>query len=251
MKKFFYLSLIFVTLFFMANNSVKALTTWKFEDWQDGKDYGTKTKVSSNITNLKGEKEEKEGMKRGPYNKASKGIISSGVTEDVYVGLKKDDYQNSELFELSIAINGQNNAYLTEAVVMTQKSGDKFIITANNWTKDKKTIATIDTDGVYTYRWEYKKSNNKVLVKFTVLDYGKEIGTTDFVELDVDASNVSNVRYLWACNIKANYGVDIYTTLPPKPDAENPKTADINIFFFIGLLGISTLGLFTLKKELS
>ncbi len=257
MKKIFGLSLMFAFLFFIANLNVFALTTWKYEDWQDGKNYGLKTKTSSNITNLKGEKEENDGMKLGPYNKASKAKISDGITEEVYVGLKKDDYQNSELFELSIAINKKENSkdaeYLTEAVVMTQKSGDKFVITANNWTKDKKTIATIDADGVYTYKWEFKKSNNKILVKFTVLDYGKVLGTTDFVELDVDASNASDVRYLWACNIKANYGVDIYTSLPPKPDTtiENPQTADINIFFYLGLIGISTLGLLVLKKEVN
>ena len=134
---------------------------------------------------------------------------------------------------------------------MTQKSGDKFVITASNWSKDKGPIATIDEDGVYTYKWEFKKSDNKILAKFTVLDYGKVIGTTDFVELNVDASKASDVRYLWACNIKASYGVDIYTTLPPKPDStiENPKTADINIFFYLGLLGIGTIGLLKVKKS--
>ncbi len=257
MRKYVNFSLLSIFLFFAVLIQAKALTTWKFEDWQDGTNYGTKTKISANITNLKGEKEEDEGMKSGPFNKASKAKISDGIIEEVFVGLNKDDYQNSELFELSLAINQQDGQkaeeYLTEAVVMTQKSGDTFVITANNWAKAQTPVAVIDKDGVYTYRWEYKMSDDdKVQVKFTVLDYGKVLGTTDFVTLDVaNASKATTVRYLWACNIKANYGIDIYTTLPPKPDTtvENPKTADINIFMLLGLIVLGSVGLFVLKKD--
>lgn len=255
MKKFLSLSLIAISLFLVTTVSVKAMTVWKFEDWQDGTNYGSKTKTTDNITNLKGEKEEQGGMKRGPFNKASKAKLSDGIKEEVYVGLKKDDYKNGELFELSIAINQQNGdaeEYLTEAVVMTQKSGDNFILTST-WAKDKNPIATIDEDGVYTYKWEFRKGDNdKIQVKFTILNYGNVVGTTGFVDLDVaNASKATTVRYLWACNIKASYGVDIYTKLPPKPDStiENPETADINVFFFLGMIGISSLGLFILKKD--
>ena len=235
---------------------VKALTAWKYEDWQAGTNFGSKEKVSANITNLKGTKEEIDGMKRGPYNKASKAKLSEGIKEEVHVGLKKDDYQNGELFELSIAINKKEEdkdpEYLTEAVVMTQKSGDKFVITST-WAKDKNPIAEISEDDVYTYRWEYKKtSDNKIQVKFTVLEYGKEIGTTDFVELEVDASKAYDFRYLWACNIKASYGVDIYTTLPPKPTTEeNPKTGDINLGIYVGLIILSSVSLiYVVKRKL-
>ncbi len=253
MKKFLNLAFIFVSMLFVSVLSVEALTVWNYEDWQAGTNYGTKTKVSSNITNLKGEKVEREGMKTGPFNKASKAKISDGITEEVYVGINKDNYNNSELFELSIALNKDDNQYLTEAVVMTQKSGDKFVLSAT-WAKDKNPIATIEEDGVYTYKWEFKKdSDNKLKVKFTVLDHGQELGTTDFVELQVEnADKANNVRYLWACNIKANYGVDIYTTLPPKPGSivENPDTSDINLFLTLGLLAISSLGLgFVIKKR--
>ncbi len=252
MKKYLTQSLFFAILFLVTILPVQALTEWKFEDWQAGDSYGTKTKVSSNITNLKGENVESGGMKFGPYNKASKAKLSDGIKEEVHVGLKKDDYQNGELFELSIAINkkeeNKDAEYLTEAVVMTQKSGDKFVITST-WAKDKNPIATIAADGVYTYRWEFKKEDNKIKVKFTVLDYGKELGTTDFVELEVeDISKATDVRYLWACNIKATYGVDIYTTLPPKP-VENPNTADLNIFFYFGLIAFSSLGFLCIKKR--
>lgn len=251
MKKYLGQSLFWAILFLITIVPVKALTVWKFEDWQAGTNYGTKTQVSSNITNLKGEKTESGGMKVGPYNKASKAKLSDGIIEEVYVGLDLNNYQNSELFELSIALNQQEDEedakYLTEAVVMTQKSGDKFVLTSG-WAKDKNPIATIDTDGVYTYRWEFKKEDNKIKVKFTVLDYGKELGTTDFVELEVeDSSKASDVRYLWAANIKATYGVDIYTTLPPKP-IENPNTADLNIFLYLGLIAISGLGFLYIKK---
>ena len=145
-----------VALMFMVDTSVKALTTWKYEDWQDGDNYGTKYQKSSNITNLKGETVEDDGMKKGPFNKASKAKLSDGITEEVYVGLNLDNYENSELFELSVAINkkedNKEEEYLTEAVVMTQKSGDKFVLTAG-WYKNRTPIATIDVDGVYTYKW--------------------------------------------------------------------------------------------------
>ena len=251
MKKFLSLGLFSLALFLVTILPVKALTKWSYDDWQAGTNYGSKTKVSSNITNLKGEKEESDGMKVGPFNKASKAKLSDGITEEVHVGLDSGNYSNGELFELSIALNKKEDnkdpEYLTEAVVMTQKSGDKFVVTAG-WAS-KNPIATIDTDDVYTYRWEFKKEDNKIKVRFTVLNYGKEIGTTGFVELDVsDASKASDVRYLWACNIKASYGVDIYTTLPPKPTEGNPNTSDINVFLYVGLIAISGAGLVYLKK---
>ncbi len=250
MKKILGWSIFLSALMFMFNMPVKALTTWKYEDWQVGENYGTKFQRSSNITNLKGEEVEKDGMKRGPFNKASKAKLSDGINEEVYVGLNLDNYENSELFELSVAINKKENTkeeeYLTEAVVMTQKSGDKFVLTAG-WYKNRMPIAVIDADGVYTYKWEFKKEDNKIQVKFTVLDYENVLGTTDFVKLDVDASFATSFRYLWACNVKANYGVDIYTTLPPK-DTENPATADINIVLYLGLVFISGLGLLYIKK---
>ena len=253
MKKFLSLSLVCILLLFMVISPVKALTVWNYNDWQDGKDYGSKTRISSNITNLKGEKEEQKGMKVGPFNKASKAKLSDGITEEVYVGLNLNDYQNSELFELSIALNqqqkGEDAKYLTEAVVMTQKSEGKFVLTSG-WAKDKNPIATIDSDGVYTYRWEFKKDNdNKIQVRFTVLNYGKELGTTGFVKLEVENfDKATEVRYLWACNIKANYGVDIYTTLPEN-SVENPDTSDINLFLFIVLIIVSGFGLIYIKKE--
>lgn len=250
MKRFFYWGIFLFFLMFMFNMRAKALTAWKYEDWQAIEGYGTKSQKSSNITNLKGEPVEKDGMKKGPFNKASKAKLSDGINEEVYVGLNLDDYENSELFELSAAINkkedNKEEEYLTEAVVMTQKSGDKFVLTAG-WYKSRTPIATIDVDGVYTYKWEFKKEDNKIKVKFTVLDYGNVLGTTDFVELGIDASKATTFRYLWACNIKANYGIDIYTTLPPK-ETENPATADINIILYLGLAVVSGIGLFYIKK---
>ncbi len=252
MKKFLKLSLFSILLLLVMTGPVKALTTWNYEDWIDGNNYGTKTKVSPNITNLKGESKESDGMKVGPYNKASKAKLSEGITEEVYVGLDLDNYQNSELFELSIALNqedGETSKYLTEAVVMTQKSKDKFVITANNWNKDKNIIATIDKNGVYTYKWELKKEDNKIKVRFTVLNYGEKLGATDFIELNVASpQKATDVRYLWACNIKATYGVDIYTTLPERPSVTNPETSDINILLYLGLIASGGICLFFIKK---
>ncbi len=181
-------------------------------------------------------------MKYGPYNKSSKAKLSDGITEEVYVGLNKENYNNSDLFELSIALNNNSNEYLTEAVVMTQKSGDNFVLTAT-WAKDFKAIIT--EDGVYTYKWEYKSSSEgKIQVKFTVLNYDEEIKTTGFIELDKEAKDATTVRYLWACNIKASYGIDIYTQLPniDTQGIENPDTSD-NILFYVIISLLSLLGL--------
>ncbi len=249
-KKNLYLCLFCIFLFLVSIVPVDALTVWRFEDWQTANDYGYKTKKTSNITNLKGGLED-DGMKVGPFNKASKARIKDGITEEVYVGLDLENYQETELFELSIAINqldGEQAKYLTEAVVMTQKSGNKFVLTAG-WTKKDDPIATIDANGVYTYRWDFKQEkDNKIKVRFTVLDYGKELGTTDYVELAVDnPQDATDVRYLWACNIKAAYGIDIYTTLPVRD--ENPNTSDIHLFFWIGVIAISGLGIVYSKKK--
>ena len=87
-------------------------------------------------------------------------------------------------------------------------------------------------------------------MKFTVLDYEKELGTTDFVELKVEnPDKATDFRYLWACNIKASYGVDIYKTLPEKNSIieQNPETSDINLFLLIGLIIASFIGLFYFK----
>ena len=119
MKKILSFSLFFVSFCFLFILNVKAMTVWKYEDWQAGTNYGSKTKVSSNITNLKGEKEEDEGMKVGPFNKASKAKLSDGIKEEVFVGLNKDNYENGELFELSIAINkkeANKDGYTTVAL---------------------------------------------------------------------------------------------------------------------------------------
>lgn len=256
MKKILILFLICILSIFVTTFPVEALTVWKFEDWQTENNYGHKTKVSQNITNLKGEEKEDDGMKIGPYNKRSLGNIKEGIIEEVYVGINLANYQNSELFELSIALNQQvseqEEKYLTEAVVMTQKNNNQILITAG-WAKDKNPIAIIDKDGVYTYRWEFQKqTNNKIKVKFTVFDYEKELGTTDFIELDVaNADKATNVRYLWACNIKANHGIDIYTTLPERQGyyIENPATSDINFILFLGLFIVGILGLVYVIKQ--
>ena len=94
MKKILGWSIFLSALMFMFNMPVKALTTWKYEDWQDGDNYGTKYQKSSNITNLKGETVEDDGMKKGPFNKASKAKLNDGIKEEVYVIMKIVNYLN-------------------------------------------------------------------------------------------------------------------------------------------------------------
>ena len=146
----------------------------------------------------------------------------------------------------------------------------------------QNTKKTIKKSGIYTFQWKYYKNDNKIYVRFTVLDYGKEINTTGNVELMdlTDVSNVSDVtvRSLWFCNIRAENGVDVYTTLPNinEPTQEpvdeptqqptvapsdepaqkedqldnTPKTGTVNMALIASVVGIISLaGIVALKKR--
>ena len=193
-------------------------TTYKSDDFQTGSnnEYGTITDIDSNTFNFKGTLNEAAGMVYGPYSKISTGKLNDGITEEVNVGIDLDKLNSQELFEVTVSLDNDEKEYLTEAVAMAQKVGDEVVVTTGNWFPSFK--ATINKSGVYTFQWKYYKNDNKIYVRFTVLDYGKEINTTGNVEL-MDLTGVSNVsdvtvRSLWFCNIRAENGVDVYTTLP-------------------------------------
>ncbi len=262
MKKFLNLAIALVMAVTFTIHSTKALTKWEANDWQT-EYYGFVTKKTNNITNLKGSENTlaESGMKKGPYSYASQAKLKDTITEEVYIGLNKDNYLNGDLFEVSLALKNKAGEYVSEEVVTTQKQGDHFVVTANG-TKDFKAI--IDKDGVYTYRWHIKQDEGKTYVTFTVLNNKDTIQSTGKIDMDTMQTNdtktpIANekdvsVKYLWFCNIKADYGVDVYTVLPQEEGkditiAKNPNTYDeIILYVAIALLGSIALGYLIKKK---
>lgn len=221
MKKKFGIALLSIATFICATHSVNALTTYEADDWVTDGGYGTVTVVDDNITNIKGEATATGGMFFGPFSKASDAKLEDDITEEAYIMLNPSQYSNNELFELSLALKNGASEYVSEAVVMTQKVGDSFKLTAS-WAPDFS--ATVTRKGVYTYQWNMFIKDGKTYVNFTLLQGNREIATTGDIDFDTivtsdtknpiaDEADVS-VKYLWFCNVQVANGVDVYTKLP-------------------------------------
>lgn len=278
MKKLFKMALVCAMAFSVVMPSPKALTAWNLDSWVDGEGYGSATKVDENITNLKGEAEAGEdGMFEGPYSKASTAKLADGIHEEVYVSLDSDNYAEGEHFEITTGLKNKNGEYINEALVMTQKVGDKMLVTAG-WAPDFK--VEVLEDGVYTYQYKMFVKDEVAYVNFSLLKWDEVIGTTGDVEIDsikvpgafrpvLDEEDVS-VKYVWFCGIKVAKGVNVYTELPEKPVVpeepevpvepeekpdnalnENPNTYDaITNYVALAVLACGALG-FATKKVLS
>lgn len=215
-KKIFGMVVVFVGL---CAFMIPSLSAWTFSDWNTT--YGSATKVDENITNIKGNLTAEEGMFKGPYSKVSTQKLDDGIKEEVNLELKKENFKQSELFELTTSLDDSTKNYITETVVFTQKDGDKFVV---KFPLDPTFSATIDKDGVYTYRYEMYKKENKVLSKFTILLWDEVIATSKEVELtDANGKDNVTVRSVWFCNVQVEKGVNVYTELPPKPIVEEPN----------------------------
>ncbi|MEI3251380.1 MAG: InlB B-repeat-containing protein [Candidatus Gastranaerophilaceae bacterium] len=230
MKKKMGFAVLSIAAFMFAIHSASALTEYKFDGWYAENGYGSKTKVDENITNLKGNETASGGMYVGPFSKAAKNVkLADGITEEVHVGLDFDKIKEGEYFEASLALKTTNDnneeKYVSEAVVMSQRVGDKIKLTVG-WAKDFE--AYIQAKGVYTYQWkmwiETEENAKKTYVQFTLLQGEKEIATTGKIDFDtLTTADTLNpiaeqkdvtVKYLWFCNINVKEGVNIYTEVP-------------------------------------
>lgn len=237
----------FIITMFCFTLSVNALTKYEFDDWTVGGQYGTKEKISNNITRLK------EANGSGPFSKASTAKLKDGIVEETYVNIDFASIKKSELFEISLALRNGNDEYVSEAVVMTQKVTDDKIDVTAGWAPNFK--VTIMKNGIYTYQWKMFIENGKTYVKFTLLNYDEIIGTTGNIDLDtivtkdtknpVAGQNDVSVKYLWFCNIDIENGIDVYSVLPSRqaqitevPES-NPDTSDnVSIYFTFGIIGL-------------
>lgn len=220
MKKKMTIALLSIVTFIFAIQSVNA-TEYKYESWTSGSGYGTATKIDDNTTNLKGNETASGGMFVGPYSKASTAKLKDKISEELYVGLDFNKIKEGEFFEVSLALKNGGNDYVSEAVVMTQRVGDKIKLTTG-WAPDFE--ANITTQGIYTYHFDMWIEGNKTYVSFTLLQANRELATTGKIDFDTiitadtknpiaEQTDVS-VKYLWFCNIKVEAGVDVYTKLP-------------------------------------
>ena len=212
------LGMAMVSLFaFVPFLNVSALTPYTLEDWNT-EGYGSATAVSDNITNIKGNETATEGMFYGPVSKKSNAKLVDGITAEVYIELNQDTMANSELFELTMSLDDTSENYVTEGVVMTQKVGDEYVLTAG-WAPEFK--ATITEDGVYTYRYSASlDEEGNTIFEFTVLKWDEVIGTTGQINMGKTAAD--NIRSIWFCNVQVANGINVYTTLPEKPSEEIP-----------------------------
>lgn len=236
MRKIGILAMGVVTMLATTVN-VSALTKWSYEDWStsggaDNRVGGSKSYINDDNTfiNLKGSASETEGMKYGPRSTASKAALKDSITEEAYISLKSSDYNNGDLFELTVDLSksASDNTYVNESVIMTQKGADGFVLTSNN---DPSFRYVVEEDGIYTYRWKYSIKDEKILSTFTLLKNGEELATTSKELENNNDANLEDVvvRYFWACNIKAEHGIDIYTGLPSPEVSVQPSSGTENL----------------------
>lgn len=221
MKKIFSLVLCVILALVLFATSVSA-ATYTFDSFVDGSGYGTKAQVSENVTNLKGQYDSGMGMYVGPYSKASTSKIEDGILEESYIELNLDNTKNGEFFEVSLALQNATNEYVTEAVVMTQKTAENEMVITAGWAPNFK--AVVSSNGIYTYQWRMFVENDTPYVNFSVLSGDTVIGTTGNIDMDtiggVDDKNPILgeegvcVKYLWFCSINVAEGINVYAQLP-------------------------------------
>lgn len=225
MKKLFKVTLCVIFALALAislfSTSVNA-ATYNYDSFTDGSGYGTKTEVSENVTNLKGQYDSGMGMYVGPFSKASTATLENGILEEAYIEVDMDKIATGEFFDVSLALKNAANEYVTEAVVASQKTAENQVTVQAGWAPDFKVV--LDKTGIYTYQWNMFVENDTPYVNFTILSGDTVLGTTGKVDMDtikgpddknpiLEQEDVS-VKYLWFCSLNVAEGINVYATLP-------------------------------------
>ncbi|MDO4611873.1 MAG: hypothetical protein Q4B29_00180 [Candidatus Saccharibacteria bacterium] len=193
--------------------SVSAATNYTYDSFVTSGGYGVKTEISDAIMNLNRDNATTTGAfsKLGETQK-----LSDGIDERVNVEINPSEMAHGELFEVSLALRNAANEYVSEYVVMAQKTAEgEVTVTGKDDTKIK-----ITKDGVYTFKWEMFIKEKNTFVKFSVLDGETVLGTTGEDDLDaLSTADTKNpiaeqegvtVKYLWFCNIQVAEGVNVH-----------------------------------------
>ena len=225
MKKLFKLTLCVIVALALSialfNINVNA-ATYDYDSFTDGSGYGTKTEISENVTNLKGETVPAGGMYVGPFSKASTDKLAEGISEEAYIEVDMDKIATGEFFEVSLALRNANDEYVTETVVMSQKLNENEVVVTAGWAPEFEVV--LDRTGIYTYQWNMFVENDTPYANFTILSGDTVLGTTGNVDMDtiqgpddknpiLEQEDVS-VKYLWFCNVNLAEGINVYATLP-------------------------------------
>ena len=218
------MALTMVTSVLPVVNPVHAADPFETVDikgWTDNGTAGTVTKEDGKVVIGTGV--------GGAYNKTNQDkITEDGTSISAHVEVKNMTY--GQLFQISAGVDNEEDNYVTEFSVMTQKTNDGYIVTSG---LNPDALITLDDDGVYTYNWTFTKKGDNLDAIFTIENYGKEIGTIEvdnaaFVKSSGDVvKNANSIRYLWVFGRdlgSSEYVLDvpltIYDELPPKESTE-------------------------------
>lgn len=225
MKKLFKLTLCVIVALALSialfNINVNA-ATYDYDSFTDGSGYGTKTEVSDNVTNLKGQYDSGMGMYVGPFSKASTAKLVDGISEEAYIEVDMDKIATGEFFDVSLALKNAKDEYVSEAVVASQKTADDQVTVHAGWAPEFEVV--LDRTGIYTYQWNMFVEEDTPYVNFTILSGDTVLGTTGNVDMDtiqgpddktpiLEQEEVS-VKYLWFCSLNVAEGINVYATLP-------------------------------------
>lgn len=225
MKKLFKLTLCVIVALALSialfNINVNA-ATYDYDSFTDGSGYGTKTKVSDNVTNLKGQYDSGMGMYVGPFSKASTAKLADGISEEAYIEVDMDKIATGEFFDVSLALKNASDEYVSEAVVASQKTAEDEVTVHAGWAPEFEVV--LDKTGIYTYQWNMFVEEDTPYVNFTILSGDTVLGTTGNVDMDtiqgpddktpiLEQEDVS-VKYLWFCSLNVAEGINVYATLP-------------------------------------
>lgn len=155
------------------------------------------------------------------YKNVSKQLFD-GITEKLNFYLDLDEMDSGELFETSVGIKDIKDVYKTEQPVSFQKTGDNQVtIRANGATNN-----IVETGSrFYTLEWNFSvDTTNKIVCVVNVYKDGTSVGSFE-TELE-DAVSGDHLGYVWICNIQAQHGAHVYSTVPDKPEVNFVNLGD-------------------------